>query len=242
MKNTKRKRISTGILKELIKRTRITSEKSNRIRVIDPKDFYYKKTGKIILKGTYYSDLKLDNGTKLRIENIKFQREDIPFIEQVKRDNKISNKDLMKILKDLEKKEEKELQKEVNKKRNILKKFSKNFITQFEVQVNSFYPGDKGTMYYPYEKEEFFKLINRNKKYLNLLYNGDCLVSKIIKSKFIARSDKKGNDHETIKLQLIKILSNAGASLNIKDSKGNDPLYYTKLLKYKKIQLYINEQ
>lgn len=235
----KRKRNSSSI-NDFLKRLKPFDDKPKRIRVINSKNFNYKKTGKIVSSGTYESDVKLDDNTHVKMINTDFQREDIPFVEKIKKDTKMSDDDLKKLLDRLEKSEEKHLKKELSKKKNDVKKFSVSFITQFEVLINSDYSGDHGTMYYTYEKEEFFNLINRNKRYLNFTYGKleESLVGSILRSRFIAKKDKEGKNIEEIKLFLIKMLVSAGANVKIENKNNEMPVDIARKLNYKKIQTY----
>ena len=98
-------------------------------------------------------------------------------------------------------------------------------------------------MYYPYEKEEFFNLINRNKKYLNFKYGPkeESLVGKVLRSNKIARKDKKGKNIEQIKFHLIRILENAGAYTDIPNNQNENPIDIAKKLNYTNIVQYLKK-
>ena len=190
--------------------------------------------------GFYLKRVQLDAGESVDIftKNLIHDSEDVPDYKQLVKDLSTNRKRIIdEMVEENKNKPSKKPKKDKPSKKikdmypeyfeEIYKKYSYDFYLDFETQINNYYKDDfRGTMFYPYEKNEFFKLINKNKKFLNVRQGeyGSTLMSIIIRSSSIAMHDSEKNSQDKIKINLLKMLYLAGADANIKDKQGKTPL------------------
>jgi ankyrin repeat protein len=220
--------------------------------------------GKIIKKyENNYIRIKLNNGKEydIDIKNLKHDHEKniIDRDTSLKRTKEILEEKLPSNKRGKRKKPEEKTEKQRRKRirdnynffkkktmpdNDIFKNYSYEFYLDFETQVNNKYYNDHGTMYYPYEKHEFFLLLNRNRRYLNVKQgkNENPLMSIIIKSDSIAVSDINNNNTMKIKMGLLKLLFDSGANVNLKDKQGKTPLMIAYEYNYSELFFFLLER
>jgi hypothetical protein len=220
--------------------------------------------GKIIKKyENNYIRIKLNNGKEydIDIKNLKHDHEKniIDRDTSLKRTKEILEEKLPSNKRGKRKKPKKEndkqrrkrvrddynfLKKKIMPDNDIFKNYSYEFYLDFETHVNNKYYNDHGTMYYPYEKHEFFLLLNRNRRYLNVKQgkNENPLMSIIIKSDSIAVSDINNNNTMKIKMGLLKLLFDSGANVNLKDKQGKTPLMIAYEYNYSELFFFLLER